>query len=126
MIRKTLTLCLALAAAPAFAAFDGDVGPAARCGPPVAMLTDVLQLRPDQVTTVESILTEQRQAHRESRQANRDQHQAMRQQTRDKLAAVLDAEQLARFDGFTQGMRMGGKGMRRNCGGADTPAGANR
>jgi hypothetical protein len=125
MNRKTIALCLALAAAPVFAvAGDTDTPPRDRRGPSTAMLTEVLQLRADQVAPVEAILAEQRQAHRDGMRRDRDERQALREETLGKLAGVLDAEQLARFDGFTQGMRMGGKGMRRRCDGANRPAAA--
>lgn len=59
-----------------------------------------LGLSPEQKTQVQSIMKDQRAAMAEARKNNADktQLQQIRQQTHDKLAGVLNADQMKKFD----------------------------
>ena len=70
-------------------------------------MADKLGLSADQKPQVESILKEQREAMQTARKdnASKDDLKVIHQKTHDKLAGVLDADQLKKFDAGAKKMK---------------------
>ncbi len=69
-------------------------------------MTQVLNLRKDQVAKVEEIMQEQKEAKKALYKKMAEQRKALQDETVKKLSTVLDENQLGRYEAFSEGMRM--------------------
>jgi hypothetical protein len=123
---RQVVLAAVLGLAPVVPALAGDGAPAGgpdgRRGDPMARLAETLSLDDAQAARVREILDEQRDAMRALRDkqgggaeadrgAARTEMAAIQAATREKLAGVLSAEQMEKYDGMRREMRgRGGPG----------------
>ena len=78
---------------------DGDKGKHHRHhAERTAKMMQELQLSEEQQESVQQILREQREKGRALRKSRHEEMKALKAETREKLAAVLDEEQLQRYD----------------------------
>lgn len=96
-----LGLCLALPAA---------TMPPPRHKPDFDRLQQDLSLSDEQASQLRSILDEAREAHENQHRLSREEHHAAREITRERIAEVLDEEQMQQFDALHE--RRGPRGRR--------------
>jgi len=95
-IALTLTLCITQAAL---------AQPPHHRGPNIDRLTEELQLSSEQAADIEAILTEHHEVAGNNLQASREAMGEHRQATRERLAGVLNEEQLEAFDAIAEKRR---------------------
>jgi hypothetical protein len=69
-------------------------------------MTKLLSLREDQMVPVMAVLKASHEQRRSLQRSDREQQQALHEQTLQQLKSLLNKVQMAKFIGFTEGMRM--------------------
>ncbi len=110
MNRKLIIAILALTALPVLAMppknIDRDGKTVEQQKQHTEMMTQVLDLRADQVVKFQEIMLEQHEARKALDRTSHEQRKMLHEETIQKLSAVLDGNQVERFEAFTQGLRM--------------------
>ena len=111
MIKKVIISLLLLTTLPALAMQPGgsDEKRAQYQKQHSEKVAQVLNLRKDQIAKVETIMQEQKEAKKALYKKMAEQRKALQSETVKKLSAVLDENQLGRYEAFTEGMKMASK-----------------
>ena len=78
----------------------------------IEKMATILKLREDQIAKFGEVMQAQMAAQNELNRKHMEQKNALQDETLKQLSDVLDENQLARYEGFTLGMRMAGKHKR--------------